>query len=123
MLKNMSFVTNSMCCHRSPRPVAVCNVACPVFVGRLAPKVLDALKILRRSKSLLAPGGHDARRPTKIPMDIRQLILAKSVANPCGKGIRREVLKLACFYCSTFASIARLDWRTKLGATLFSGVA
>jgi hypothetical protein len=79
---------------RSPKRVAVSNVDRLVLVGlyRLAPKVLDALKILQpetvvrwhragfrtywRWKSRPHAG-----RP-KIPADLRQLILEMSVANP-----------------------------------------
>jgi hypothetical protein len=93
---------------RSPKRVAVSNVDRLVLIGlyRLAPKVLDALKILQpetvvrwhragfriywRWKSRPHAG-----RP-KIPADLRQLIREMSVANPLwgAPRIHGELLKL-----------------------------
>jgi hypothetical protein len=95
-------------CRRSPKRVAVSNVDRLVFVGlyRLAPKVLDALKILqpetvvrwhragfqayRRWRSRRGGG-----RP-KISTDIRQIILEISLANPLwgAPRIHGELLKI-----------------------------
>jgi transposase InsO family protein len=93
---------------RSPKRVAVSNVDRLVLVGlyRLAPKVLDALKILqpetvvRWHRADLRAYWRWKSRPRagrpQIPADLRQLILEMSVANPLwgAPRIHGELLKL-----------------------------
>jgi hypothetical protein len=93
---------------RSPRRVAVSNVDRVVFVGlyRLAPKVLDALKIVQpetlvswHRAGFRAYWRWRSRRQVgrpKISADIRQLIFEMSVANPLwgAPRIHGELLKL-----------------------------
>jgi transposase InsO family protein len=93
---------------RSPRRVAVSNVDRVVFVGlyRLAPKVLDALKVVQpetlvscHRAGFRAYWRWRSRRQVgrpKISADIRQLIFEMSVANPLwgAPRIHGELLKL-----------------------------
>jgi hypothetical protein len=87
------FATNSMCCRRSPKRVALSSVDRLVFVGlhRAAPEVLDALTILQPETVIRWhragfrtywrwKSGRRVGRP-KIPADVRKLMLEMSGAN------------------------------------------
>jgi len=94
---------------RSPQRVTVGNLDRLVFVGlnRLAPKVLDALKILQpetvihwHRAGFRAHWRWKSRRNRgrpKVPADLRRLILEMSIANPLwgAPRIHGELLKLA----------------------------
>jgi len=105
--KSSFFATSSMCGAADRRSMAASNVDRLVFVGlyRLAPTVLDVVKILQ-PKTLIRwhragskPRRFKSRRRgdrRKIPADIRRLILEVSIANALwgAPGIHGELLKL-----------------------------